>query len=92
MVGQAARGRPQEIAAVHAAYFCAGATIATTASYQASLEGFATGGEEIVAAGVTCCAPTDVLPAIEAAAAVGKPAIAYPNSGEHWDALRHKWR
>ncbi|EUA02140.1 homocysteine S-methyltransferase family protein [Mycobacterium kansasii 824] len=32
---------PQEITAVHAAYFRAGATIATTASYQASFEGFA---------------------------------------------------
>lgn len=35
---------PQEIAAVHAAYFRAGAAIATTASYQASFEGFAARG------------------------------------------------
>ena len=35
---------PQEIVAVHAAYFRAGATIATTASYQASFEGFAAHG------------------------------------------------
>ena len=35
---------PQEIVAVHAAYFRAGATIATTASYQASFEGFAARG------------------------------------------------
>jgi homocysteine S-methyltransferase len=35
---------PQQIVAVHAAYFRAGATIATTASYQASFEGFAARG------------------------------------------------
>ncbi|MDT5348494.1 MAG: homocysteine S-methyltransferase, partial [Mycobacterium sp.] len=35
---------PQQIVAVHAAYFRAGARIATTASYQASFEGFATHG------------------------------------------------
>ena len=35
---------PQEIVAVHAAYFRAGAMIATTASYQASFEGFAAHG------------------------------------------------
>ncbi|ORW47745.1 homocysteine S-methyltransferase [Mycobacterium paraense] len=35
---------PHEIAAVHAAYFRAGAAIATTASYQASFEGFAARG------------------------------------------------
>src|ERR1700752_3015939 len=35
---------PQEIVAVHAAYFRAGATIATTASYQASFDGFAAHG------------------------------------------------
>ncbi|MEC3956281.1 homocysteine S-methyltransferase [Nocardia sp. CDC153] len=35
---------PEEIRAVHAAYFRAGAVIATTASYQASFEGFAARG------------------------------------------------
>lgn len=35
---------PLEIAAVHAAFFCAGATFATTASYQASFDGFAERG------------------------------------------------
>jgi homocysteine S-methyltransferase len=34
------RDAPEEIAAVHRAYFAAGARVATTASYQASLEGF----------------------------------------------------
>lgn len=51
----------------------------------------AAGVDEIVAVGVNCCAPDDVLPAIARAAAVGKPVIVYPNSGERWDALRHRW-
>lgn len=51
----------------------------------------AAGVDEIVAIGVNCCAPEDVLPAIARAAATGKPVIVYPNSGERWDALRRKW-
>ena len=35
---------PQEIAAVHTAFYRAGAMIATTASYQASFDGFAASG------------------------------------------------
>lgn len=38
------RDAPDEIAAVHRAYFAAGARVATTASYQASVEGFARAG------------------------------------------------
>src|ERR687889_664043 len=34
------RDAPEEIAAVHRTYFAAGARVATTASYQASIEGF----------------------------------------------------
>jgi homocysteine S-methyltransferase len=45
----------------------------------------AAGVREIVAVGVNCCAPGDVLPAIGAARETGKPVIAYPNSGERWD-------
>lgn len=45
----------------------------------------AAGVPQIVAVGVNCCVPDDVLPAIEIAAEVtGKPVVAYPNSGEHW--------
>ncbi|OSC21943.1 homocysteine S-methyltransferase [Mycobacterium vulneris] len=51
----------------------------------------AAGVDEIVAVGVNCCAPDDALPAIARAVAVGKPVIVYPNSGERWDALRHRW-
>jgi homocysteine S-methyltransferase len=47
---------------------------------------------EIVAAGVNCCAPADVLAAVHTARDVtGKPVIVYPNSGEGWDAHRRKW-
>ena len=47
---------------------------------------------EIVAVGVNCCAPVDVLPAVEIARAVtGKPVIVYPNSGEEWDGQRRVW-
>lgn len=46
---------------------------------------------EIVAVGVNCCAPEDVLPAISLAGEVGKPVIVYPNSGERWDTIRHAW-
>jgi homocysteine S-methyltransferase len=46
----------------------------------------------VVAVGVNCCAPADVLAAIAAAREVtGKPVIVYPNSGEEWDARRRAW-
>jgi homocysteine S-methyltransferase len=52
----------------------------------------AAGVPEVVAVGVNCCAPADVLPAIAAAReATGKPVIVYPNSGEEWDARRRAW-
>jgi homocysteine S-methyltransferase len=52
----------------------------------------ASGAPEVVAVGVNCCAPADVLPAIAAAREVtGKPVIVYPNSGEEWDARRRAW-
>lgn len=53
----------------------------------------AAGHGSIVAVGVNCCAPDDVLPAVRAAtAASGKPAIAYPNSGETWDGAARRWK
>jgi homocysteine S-methyltransferase len=46
----------------------------------------------VVAAGVNCCAPDDVLPALEVARSVtGKPGVAYPNSGQGWDSGTHTW-
>jgi homocysteine S-methyltransferase len=50
------------------------------------------GVPEVVAVGVNCCAPADVLAAIAAAREVtGKPVIVYPNSGQEWDARRRAW-
>ena len=47
---------------------------------------------EIVAVGVNCSAPADVLGAVEVARRVtGKPVIVYPNSGEEWDGPRRTW-
>ena len=52
----------------------------------------AAGRPEIVAVGVNCCAPADVPAAVALAVEVtGKPAIAYPNSGEGWDADGRRW-
>ncbi|RSS60415.1 homocysteine S-methyltransferase, partial [Streptomyces sp. WAC06614] len=48
---------------------------------------------EVIAVGVNCCAPAEVLPALEAAASVtDKPLLAYPNDGSVWDARTHTWR
>jgi homocysteine S-methyltransferase len=52
----------------------------------------AAGHDSIVAVGVNCCAPGDVLPAVRSATvASGKPGIAYPNSGETWDGTARRW-
>ena len=49
--------------------------------------------DEVIAVGVNCCAPQDVLGAVEIASAVtGKPVVVYPNSGESWDAQARAWR
>jgi homocysteine S-methyltransferase len=42
---------------------------------------------EIVATGVNCCRPDDVLDALPAHG----PLVAYPNSGQGWDAARRTW-
>ncbi|MFG2812781.1 homocysteine S-methyltransferase [Streptomyces sp. NPDC048410] len=48
--------------------------------------------EEIIAVGVNCCAPEDVPRAVETAARVtGKAVVAYPNSGETWNARTRAW-
>ncbi len=52
----------------------------------------AAGVPEIVAVGVNCCAPADVLGAVVTARRVtGKPVIVYPNSGEVWDGENRMW-
>ncbi|MEV6107717.1 homocysteine S-methyltransferase [Streptomyces sp. NPDC051940] len=57
-------------------------------------EGFAlaAGNDQVLATGVNCCAPGDVPEAVATAVAVtGRPAVAYPNSGEDWDATARSW-
>ncbi|WP_083889171.1 homocysteine S-methyltransferase [Nocardia pneumoniae] len=51
----------------------------------------AAASDSIIAIGVNCCPPADVTAATELAAGTRKPVIAYPNSGEGWDAVRHTW-
>jgi homocysteine S-methyltransferase len=46
----------------------------------------------VIAVGVNCTAPQDVDELVPLAAAVsGKPVVAYPNSGEEWDAAGRRW-
>ncbi|MEU0534032.1 homocysteine S-methyltransferase [Amycolatopsis tolypomycina] len=52
----------------------------------------AAGVPQVIATGVNCSAPEDVPAAVAlAAAATGKPVVAYPNSGEVWDAAARRW-
>ncbi|WP_238164027.1 homocysteine S-methyltransferase [Kribbella pittospori] len=48
--------------------------------------------DQVFAVGINCCTPDDVRPAVETAVTItGKPAIAYPNTGETWDATARHW-
>jgi homocysteine S-methyltransferase len=47
--------------------------------------------EEVIAIGVNCTAPVAISPTVAAAAGAGKPVVAYPNSGETWDAPARRW-
>jgi homocysteine S-methyltransferase len=48
--------------------------------------------DQVVAIGINCCTPADVLPAVRTAVSTtGKPAIAYPNRGESWDPVARSW-
>ena len=47
---------------------------------------------QVVAVGVNCTAPALIAPLLrELRAGTGKPLVAYPNSGEDWDAAGHCW-
>jgi homocysteine S-methyltransferase len=66
----------------------------TTRAGQPLEEAFAIAADVpgIVAVGVNCCAPADVLGAVVTARRVtGKPVIVYPNSGEVWDGANRVW-
>jgi homocysteine S-methyltransferase len=48
--------------------------------------------EEIVAVGVNCIDPADACALVRSASeSTGKPVVAYPNSGERWDASARAW-
>ncbi|MGY1842753.1 homocysteine S-methyltransferase [Modestobacter sp. SYSU DS0875] len=50
------------------------------------------GVAQVIAVGVNCTDPAGVAPAVRVAgAASGKPVVAYPNSGERWDAGARRW-
>jgi homocysteine S-methyltransferase len=54
--------------------------------------GLAAGLDTVVGVGVNCTAPEHVEALVAAAlAASGKPAVAYPNSGETWDGDTRAW-
>ncbi len=46
----------------------------------------------VIAVGVNCTDPAGVLAAVRVVTATGdRPAVAYPNSGEVWDAVARRW-
>lgn len=54
--------------------------------------GLARGADRVVAVGVNCTAPEHLDRLVPVAvAASGKAAVAYPNSGETWDAQARRW-
>ena len=54
--------------------------------------GLARGHDRVVAVGVNCTAPGHLDELVgRAVAASGKPAVAYPNSGESWDGRARTW-
>ncbi len=58
----------------------------------ADVIGMLDAGKSIVAVGVNCTAPRHVEGLLRSAAGrTDKPLVAYPNSGEPWDAARHHW-
>ncbi|GAA1693258.1 homocysteine S-methyltransferase [Kribbella yunnanensis] len=62
-----------------------------TRAGQPLAEAFALGGiDQVVAVGINCCAPEEVAADVALAATV-RPAVAYPNSGEIWDADARGW-
>jgi homocysteine S-methyltransferase len=52
----------------------------------------AASGARIAAVGINCSSPLEVAAAVRAARDVtDKPIVAYPNSGERWDAVQRRW-
>jgi homocysteine S-methyltransferase len=67
-------------------HLCHGETLAEAVALVA-------GCTRVLAVGVNCTAPRHVADLLRSVAAVTKkPLVAYPNSGETWDAERQTWR
>nr|WP_221308541.1 homocysteine S-methyltransferase [Nocardiopsis mwathae] len=49
------------------------------------------GLDQVVAVGANCTAPRHIPSLVRAAATGGAPVVAYPNSGESWDARNRRW-
>jgi homocysteine S-methyltransferase len=76
------------------AWFSFSASGGRTRAGQPLADAFAVAGSprRVVAVGVNCCHPTEVTDAVRLATHVtGKPGVAYPNGGEHWDAVARRW-
>ncbi len=76
------------------AWFSYSGAGARTCAGQPLSEAFvlAASARAVVAVGVNCCRPADVLPAVETAARTTRlPVVAYPNSGREWDARARAW-
>ena len=76
------------------AWFSFSAQGTETRACQPLAEGFSVAASArcVFAVGVNCCRPSDVLPAVVLATKItGKPAVAYPNSGEEWAARQRRW-
>ena len=72
---------------------CASAAATRAGEAVERVFGLARGHDRVVAVGVNCTSPAYVEELVaQAVAASGKPAVAYPNSGESWDAVTRTWR
>ena len=71
----------------------AGGLTTRTGEPVADLARRATAYASALAVGVNCCPPDDVEPALRAIDPVGHglDGVAYPNSGETWDAVGRRW-
>ena len=71
---------------------CADATSTRAGEPVSRVFGLARGQDAVLAVGVNCTAPPHVETLVSAAvAASGRPAVAYPNSGESWDGATRTW-
>ncbi len=77
------------------AWFSYSASDSQTRAGQPLEEAFAVAAavDSVIAVGVNCCQPAEVADAVRLARQVSaRPVVAYPNSGETWDAASRSWR